>query len=91
VFLLGGLVKDRARYLQLTKSSQPELVSVKLSELEERVSTNFPSTRVISQTWLQAKEHDIYDITAFLRSKVFSNNGYKVKDNAIEKRFVVSA
>ncbi|XP_006461167.1 hypothetical protein AGABI2DRAFT_204733 [Agaricus bisporus var. bisporus H97] len=72
-FLLGGLIKDRARYLQLTTSSQPELVSVKLSELEER-----------------AKEHDIYDITPFLRSKVFSNNGYKVRDNVVEKRFVVS-
>jgi len=39
---------------------------------------------------MQAKEHDIYDITPFTRSKVFSNNGYKVKDGAIEKRFLVN-
>lgn len=36
-FLLGGLVKDRARYFQLSKQAQPELVAVKISELEERV------------------------------------------------------
>ncbi|KAF9451935.1 MCM-domain-containing protein [Macrolepiota fuliginosa MF-IS2] len=71
-FLLGGLVKDKARYHQLTKQAQPEFVTVQLSELEER-----------------AKEHDIYDIAPFLRSKVFANNGYKVKDNTIEKRFMV--
>jgi DNA replication licensing factor MCM2 len=36
-FLLGGLVKDKARFHQLRKYEQPELVTVKLSELEERV------------------------------------------------------
>jgi len=71
-FLLGGLVKDKARFHQLRKYEQPELVTVKLSELEER-----------------AKEHDIFDITPFLRSKLFATNGYKLKDRAIEKRFRV--
>ncbi|KAF8893843.1 MCM-domain-containing protein [Infundibulicybe gibba] len=71
-FLLGGLVKDKARYHQLQRHKQPEFVAVKISELEER-----------------AKEHDIFDITPFLRSKLFSTNGYKVNDSVIEKRFRV--
>ena len=37
-FLLGGLVKDKARFHQLQRHEQPELVTVKVSELEERVS-----------------------------------------------------
>jgi Predicted ATPase involved in replication control, Cdc46/Mcm family len=36
-FLLGQLVKDKARFYQLQRHQQPELVTVKLSELEERV------------------------------------------------------
>jgi DNA replication licensing factor MCM2 len=36
-FLLGQLVKDKARYYQLQKHQQPQLVTVKMSELEERV------------------------------------------------------
>ncbi|KXN85371.1 DNA replication licensing factor mcm2, partial [Leucoagaricus sp. SymC.cos] len=72
-FLLGGLIKDRARYLQLSRQAQPELVTVKIAELEER-----------------AKEHDIYDVGPFLRSKVFANNGYKVKEDIIEKQFLVN-
>jgi len=35
-FLLGGLVKDKARYYQLQRHSQPAKVSVKISELEEK-------------------------------------------------------
>ncbi|KAJ7251520.1 MCM2/3/5 family-domain-containing protein [Mycena haematopus] len=35
-FLLGGLVKDKARLHQLQRHEQPELVTVKLSELEGR-------------------------------------------------------
>ncbi|KAJ7924903.1 MCM-domain-containing protein [Mycena leptocephala] len=69
-FLLGGLVKDKARLHQLQRHEQPELVTVKLSELEGR-----------------AKEHDIFDITPFLRSKLFSTNGYKVNEGVIEKSF----
>ncbi|PBK74444.1 MCM-domain-containing protein [Armillaria solidipes] len=74
-FLLGQLVKDKVRFLQSLRHQQPEVVTVKLTDLEER-----------------AKEHDIFDITPFLRSKLFSTNGYKmVKENdgpdVIEKRF----
>ncbi|KAJ7770136.1 MCM-domain-containing protein [Mycena maculata] len=69
-FLLGGLVKDKARLHQLQRHEQPELVTVKLSELEVR-----------------AKDHDIFDIGPFLRSKLFSTNGYKVNEGVIEKRF----
>ncbi|KAJ7188126.1 MCM-domain-containing protein [Mycena filopes] len=69
-FLLGGLVKDKARLHQLQRHEQPELVTVKLSELEGR-----------------AKDHDIFDIAPFLRSKLFSTNGYKVKEGVIEKTF----
>jgi hypothetical protein len=36
-FLLGQLVKDKARFYQLQRYEQPELVTVKISELEERV------------------------------------------------------
>ena len=35
----------------------------------------------------QAKEHDIFDINPFLKSKLFRTNGYKVVENAIEKTF----
>jgi DNA replication licensing factor MCM2 len=40
-FILGGLVKDKARFYQLQRYQQPELVSVKVSELDERVSRFF--------------------------------------------------
>ena len=36
--MLGGLVKDKARLYQVQRHEQPEKVTVKLSELEERVS-----------------------------------------------------
>ncbi|KIL66281.1 hypothetical protein M378DRAFT_75590 [Amanita muscaria Koide BX008] len=35
-FLLGGLIKDKARFYQLQKHEQPDVVTVKVSELEER-------------------------------------------------------
>ncbi|KAG0706135.1 MCM-domain-containing protein [Suillus ampliporus] len=69
-FLLGQLVKEKARFHQLQRHEQPELITVKVSELDER-----------------AKEHDIYDTSTFLRSKLFVANGYKLKDQIIEKRF----
>lgn len=46
--------------------------------------------RISSNRGMQAKEHDIYDVAPFTRSKVFTNNGYKVRDGAIEKRFLVN-
>ncbi|KAG1737662.1 MCM-domain-containing protein [Suillus lakei] len=69
-FLLGQIVKEKARFHQLQRHEQPELITVKMSELDER-----------------AKEHDIYDTSTFLRSKLFAANGYKLKDQIIEKRF----
>ncbi|KDQ28068.1 hypothetical protein PLEOSDRAFT_1093484 [Pleurotus ostreatus PC15] len=62
-FILGQLIKEKARYYQLQHHSQPELVTVKVSELEER-----------------AKEHDIFDCSPFMRSKLFATNGYKLND-----------
>ncbi|KDQ53623.1 hypothetical protein JAAARDRAFT_197421 [Jaapia argillacea MUCL 33604] len=69
-FILGGIIKDKARFHQLQRYQQPELVTVKVTELDER-----------------AKEHDIYDTAAFLRSRIFTANGYKLNDGVIEKRF----
>ncbi|KAL0956516.1 hypothetical protein HGRIS_002657 [Hohenbuehelia grisea] len=69
-FLLGQLVKEQVRRVQVSRHEQPELVSIKVSQLEER-----------------AKAHDIFDCSPFLRSKLFSANGYKLNDNTIEKRF----
>ncbi|KAI0829890.1 MCM-domain-containing protein [Trametes gibbosa] len=69
-FLLGQIVKEKARYYQLQRHSQPESVTVKVPELDER-----------------AKEHDIYDTTPFLRSKLFAANGYKLNNGVIEKIF----
>ena len=36
-FLLGQIVKDKARFYQLQRHRQPELVTVAISELDERV------------------------------------------------------
>ncbi|KZT24251.1 MCM-domain-containing protein [Neolentinus lepideus HHB14362 ss-1] len=69
-FILGQIVKEKARFYQLQRYQQPELVAVKVIELEER-----------------AKEHDIYDTTPFLHSKLFRTNGYKLENGTIEKRF----
>jgi len=69
-FLLGQLVKDKARFYQLQRHQQPDAVTVKVAELDER-----------------AKEHDIFDTSPFLRSRLFATNGYVLKDDVIEKRF----
>jgi DNA replication licensing factor MCM2 len=37
-FLLGGLIKDKARMHQAQRHEQPEKVVVKLAELEEKVT-----------------------------------------------------
>ncbi|KAG9316373.1 MCM-domain-containing protein [Chiua virens] len=69
-FILGQLVKEKARFHQLQRHEQPSLVAIKVAELEER-----------------AKDHDIYDPSPFLHSKLFVANGYKLNDQVIEKRF----
>jgi DNA replication licensing factor MCM2 len=40
-FLLGQIVKEKARFHQLQRHEQPELITVKLSELDERVRDTF--------------------------------------------------
>ncbi|KIY50330.1 DNA replication licensing factor cdc19 [Fistulina hepatica ATCC 64428] len=70
-FLLGQIVKERARFYQLQRHQQPDLITIKVSELEER-----------------GKEHEIFDISPFLQSKLFATNGYKTNGDVIEKRFV---
>jgi len=40
-FLLGQIVKEKARFYQLQRHEQPELITVKLPELDERVSGIF--------------------------------------------------
>ncbi|GJE97383.1 MCM-domain-containing protein [Phanerochaete sordida] len=70
-FLLGQVVKEKVRLFQVQRHQQPDSVTVKVSELDER-----------------AKEHDIYDTAPFLRSKLFTTNGYRLKDDGIiEKTF----
>jgi len=36
---------------------------------------------------LQAKEHDIFDVSPFVKSKLFATNGYVLRDRMIEKHF----
>jgi DNA replication licensing factor MCM2 len=47
-FVLGGLIKEKARFHQLQRFEQPELVTVKVSELDERVSSYFLLLRLAS-------------------------------------------
>jgi DNA replication licensing factor MCM2 len=35
----------------------------------------------------QAKEHEIYDTTPFLQSRLFAANGYTLDGDVIKKRF----
>ncbi|KAH9945695.1 MCM-domain-containing protein [Amylocystis lapponica] len=69
-FLLGQIVKEKARYYQLQRHQQPDLISIKVAELDER-----------------AKEHDIFDTAPFMRSKLFTANGYELDDGVIKKGF----
>ena len=81
-------MKDKARLYQVQRHEQPERIMVKLSELEERVGNIHQIIETsYSPLLLQAKEHDIFDISPFLRSKLFSTNGYMVVDKIIEKHF----
>ena len=40
-FILGQLVKEKARFYQLQRHEQPDLITIKVSELEERVRVSF--------------------------------------------------
>lgn len=41
----------------------------------------------LKQLEQRAKDLEIYDVSPFLRSKLFSANGYKVKEGVVEKVF----
>lgn len=43
-FLLGQIIKEKVRYFQLQRHQQPEVISVKVAELEERVSVILRAT-----------------------------------------------
>jgi len=70
-FLLGQIIKEKARSYQATKRQAPPKISVQTSELEER-----------------AREHEIFDMARYLRSKVFKTNGYTLRNGVIEKSFI---
>ncbi|KAI0029089.1 MCM2/3/5 family-domain-containing protein [Vararia minispora EC-137] len=62
-FLLGQLVKDRARFYQLQRRQQPDLVTVKASELDERAKEHdifdtapFLHSRLFAANGYQLKE-----------------------------------
>lgn len=91
-FLLGQIVRDRRRYLTLKNNGEaPAQVSIKVSDLESRVSSSSWSCRVRSaadrSTVSQAKELEIFDIGAFLKSQLFKNNGYTHRDGSVLKNF----
>lgn len=83
------MVKEKARLYQYQRYSQPDLVTVKVGDLEERVSRvrHVDDTLVPEYDSKQARERDIYDTAPFLRSKLFEKNGYKLNGEVIEKRF----
>ena len=81
-------MKDKARYHQLQRHEQPERITVKVSELDERVRLSIYHlllTLILDN--FQAKDHDIFDTAPFLHSRLFTTNGYTLNDDVIEKRF----
>ena len=90
-FLLGQLVKDKVRYQTLRDSTSPASVTIRISELEERVRRRlFVFCSLSLQLTIQsdqAKELEIYDINAFTVSVLFKTNGYKKTGNNIVKSF----
>ena len=40
-FILGQIVKEKVREYQLTRHQQPDVISVKVSQLEERVGPRY--------------------------------------------------
>lgn len=92
--MLGQIVKEKARFYQLQRHQQPELVTVNTSELDERVRNRVAGdtlrTQVLTMSPLfltQAKEHEIYDTTPFLQSRLFTANGYTLDGDVIKKHF----
>lgn len=82
------MIKEKARLYQYQRYSQPDLVTVKTADLEERVSRVKHVHALVPERDLdQARERDIYDTTPFLHSKLFEKNGYKLNGDVIEKSF----
>ncbi|KAF8322091.1 MCM-domain-containing protein [Clavulina sp. PMI_390] len=69
-FILGQMVKEQMRLYQAQHYAQPEKVTIKVSEFEER-----------------AKEHEIQDVSSFLRSRLFKVNKYQLQNGEISKTF----
>lgn len=89
-FILGQIVKEKARLYQLQRYRQPEKITLKVSELDERVCLSHWYTTIACITLtlqIQAKEHDIFDTVPFLHSKLFVANGYTHDNGIIEKTF----
>ncbi len=94
-FLLGQLVKEKVQLNLLERGVEPERVAIPVAHLDTRVSSNVSTlfTHVhlahSYSKFLQAKELEIYDVTSFLRSKLFLTNGYRYlsAEKTIEKVF----
>ena len=82
-------MKEKARLYQLQRHDYPELITVKPKELEERVSYDLSDLKsfLVLNFLIQAKEHEIQNVSPFLQSKLFTTNGYTLTENGIEKRF----
>jgi DNA replication licensing factor MCM2 len=83
------MVKEKARLYQYTRYAQPDLVTVKVTDLEERVSQvgHVDDVLIPERDLEQARTRDIYDMAPFLHSKLFEKNGYQLNGEVIEKRF----
>lgn len=62
-FLLGGLVKDKARFHQLQRHEQPDTVTIKLTELEERVRPVCELSRGILANKLDFRRKNMISLT----------------------------
>ena len=87
------MVKEKARLYQYQRYSQPDVVTMKVVDLEERVSHVWhPGDALVPECDPeQARERDIYDTAPFLTSELFKKNGYKLTTNGevIEKVFKI--
>ena len=51
-FVLGQIVKEKARFYQLQRHQQPDVISVKTSELDERVRSRSRDSGRILMVWV---------------------------------------
>jgi DNA replication licensing factor MCM2 len=83
------MVKDKARMYQVQRHELPEKVVVKLAELEEKVHLSLHSRSMVyvHEQTSSGKGTRYFDVSPFLKSKVFAANGYVVRERNIEKHF----